>query len=262
MIFQNKETARYLIRKLYRWFVYYQIDEDIEQNIIEPLATQFVTENFELKPVLKTLLTSEHFFDENYRGCMIKNPLEYTVGLFRQMEFDQPDGSDIQELYGFWNWINNMAKLQDMEIGDPPDVAGWPAWYLAPMYNELWINTATIPNKSILVKNVISYGIRPLSGYNKLYFDPFKFAYLADEPSDINNLISTCTGLLLPKSLPQEKIDDLKEVLIPGLPDFEWTAEWNKYINNPGDVNQKQAVGNSLKNLLTRICSMAEYQLI
>lgn len=262
MIFQKKETARHLIRKFYRWFVYYRIDEDIEQNIIEPLATQFLTENFELKPVLKTLLTSEHFFDENYRGCMIKNPLEFTVGLFRQLEYDQPDGSDITELYGFWNWINGKARLQDMEIGDPPDVAGWPAWYLAPMYNELWINTATIPNKSVVVNAVISSGIRPLSGYDKLYFDPFKLAYLADEPSDINNLISTFTGLLMPKAPSQEKIDELKEVLIPGLPDFEWTAEWNKYINNPGDVNQKQAVGNSLKNLVTRICSMAEYHLI
>ena len=237
MIFQKKETARYLIRKLYRWFVYYEIDEEIEQKIIEPLATLLMAGNYELKPVLKTLLGSQHFFDENYRGCMIKNPLEFTVGIFRQLEFEEPDGTDTVELYGFWNWINYRSALQDMEIGDPPDVAGWPAWYLAPMYNQLWINSATVPNKALVVKNVIHYGIRPATGYDKLYFDPFKMAYLANEPANINNLIATFAGLLLPKPVTQEQVTALKDVLIPGLPDFEWTVEWNTYINNPGDEN-------------------------
>lgn len=262
MIFQKKETARHLVRKLYRWFVYFRIDEDIEQNIIEPLATVLFDNNYEIKPLLKTLLCSEHFFDENYRGCLIKNPLEFTIGILRQLEFDQPDGTDLPELYGFWNWINYQSTIQDLEIGDPPDVAGWPAFYLAPLYNETWINTATIPNRSNVIKATISWGIRPLSGYDKLYFDPFKIAYLANDPSNINDLIPTLTGLLFPQTATQIQINDLKEVLIPGLPDFEWTVEWNRYINNPNDENQKNAVANSLKNLLLKICSMAEYQLI
>jgi len=70
IIFLQKETARHLVRKLYRWFVYYRIDENIEINIIEPLATLFVDNNFELKPLLKALLGSEHFFEENYQGSM------------------------------------------------------------------------------------------------------------------------------------------------------------------------------------------------
>jgi hypothetical protein len=51
-------------------------------------------------------------------------------------------------------------------------------------------------------------------------------------------------------------------VLNQGLPDFEWTAEWNKYVNNPDDENQKKAIANNLKGLLYKMCSMAEYQLI
>jgi hypothetical protein len=262
MIFDQKETARYLVRKLYRWFVYFRISDDIEQNIIEPLANLFIENNFEIKPVLKTLLSSEHFFDEAYCGAMIKNPLEFTIGLLRQLEYNIPDESQLQSQYGFWNTTRTYARNQDLDIGNPPDVAGWPAWYLPPMYNELWINTATIPARSAVVKAIIYGGIRPVTGADKIYFDPFKAAYLATDPSDIDILLDTFTKILFPMAPSEAQIVELKEILIPGLPDFEWTAEWNKYIRNPDDENQKTAVGNSLKNLLSRICSMAEYQLI
>ena len=79
MIFAQKETARHLVRKLYRWFVYYSITEEIELHIIDPLADLLIENNFEVKPVLKTLLGSAHFFDEVYRGAMIKNPLELVI---------------------------------------------------------------------------------------------------------------------------------------------------------------------------------------
>jgi uncharacterized protein (DUF1800 family) len=262
MIFQQRQTARFLVRKIYRWFVYYEIDNEIEEQIIEPLVTVFIDNNFEIKPVLKSLLTSEHFFDEIYRGCKIKNPLEFSLGLLRQLEFEAPDSNDIQELYGFWNAVRNQIKKQDMDLGNPPDVAGWPAWYLAPLYSEIWINTATIPNRSNYAKMVVKWGIRPLKDYDKLYFDPFKLAYLAEDPSDIDDLLGTFTQVLFPKTATAEQIDELKEILIPGLPDFEWTAEWNTYIANPDDENQKKAVGNSLKNVMERICLMAVYQLM
>jgi hypothetical protein len=70
------------------------------------------------------------------------------------------------------------------------------------------------------------------------------------------------TDLLFPQPATNEQIEDLKETLIPGLPDFEWTVEWNKYVNDPINTNQKNAVANMLKNLLVKICSLAEYQLI
>lgn len=262
MIFSKRQTARYLVTKIYRWFVYFRISEEIQQNIIEPLTTLFIENNFEIKPLLKALLGSEHFFDVNFRGCMIKNPLEFTAGMVRQLEMEVPPSSDPVARYGLWNTLRYQATMQDMDLGNPPDVAGWPAWYLAPQFNELWINTATIPNKANYVKMLILSGIRPVSNADKIYVDPFKLAYLASDPSDINQLLATLTGLLFPQSMSPEKLIELKEVLIPGLPDFEWTVEWNKYINNPADQNQKNAVKNSLNNLLVKMCSMAEYQLM
>lgn len=262
MIFGKKETARHLVRKLYRWFVYFRINDEIEQNIIEPLTTLFIENNFEIKPLLKALLSSEHFYDEAYRGAMIKNPLEFTIGLIRQLEYDVPNELNIQEQYGFSNIVRSYAGKQDLELGNPPDVAGWPSWYLAPLYNEIWINTATIPARSTAITAIIYWSLRPITGADKISFDPFKVAYLAQEPQQIDNLLETFTKLLFPQPATEEQITILKQILIPGLPDFEWTAEWFLYINNPEDESQKTAVGNRLKNVLAKICLMAEYQLI
>ena len=63
MILDEKETARRLARKLYRWFVYYIIDEDIEANIIEPLATTLIDNNYDIKPILEQLLNCWGNFD-------------------------------------------------------------------------------------------------------------------------------------------------------------------------------------------------------
>jgi len=262
MIFGKKETARYIVRKLYRWFVYYRIDAEIEAQIIEPLATLFVENNFEIKPLLKKLLCSEHFFDDNLKGCTIKNPLEFTVGMLRQLEYKDPGSKNLVAQYGMWYWIYDQAKLQTLRLTNPPDVAGWPAWYLAPAFNQLWINSVTIPYKSNFVVSIVKTGVRPVSGFDRQYIDPFKVAYLANKPDDINDLLKTLTDLLFPHPATAAQIKDLKETLIPGLPDFEWTVEWNKYVNDPANTNQKNAVANMLKNLLVKICSLAEYQLI
>jgi uncharacterized protein (DUF1800 family) len=262
IIFQNKETAKFLTRKIYRWFVYYRITDEIEKSIIEPLADILYDSSYEIKPMLKKLLCSQHFFDENNRGCIIKNPLEFTAGIFRQLEIAQPSTSDYVASYSFWNWIYSQCVLQNMEIGDPPDVAGWPAWYLTPRYYELWINSATLPNRTNLIKAVIQTGIKTTEMTAKVIADPFVLAYLAENPSDINNLLAALTGLFFPMPLQPAQLTILKEALIPGLPDFEWTVEWNKYVNNPSDANQKKAVGNSLTALLMKMVSMAEFQLI
>jgi uncharacterized protein (DUF1800 family) len=41
LIFSQPEVARFICRKLYRFFVYHNIDEETEKTIIEPLAELF-----------------------------------------------------------------------------------------------------------------------------------------------------------------------------------------------------------------------------
>ena len=86
IIFQKEEVSKFICRKLYRWFVYYNIEDDVELNVIVPMAQILVDNNFEISPVLEALFRSEHFYDvENY-GCMIKNPMDFTMAMINQFE--------------------------------------------------------------------------------------------------------------------------------------------------------------------------------
>jgi hypothetical protein len=53
----------------------------------------------------------------------------------------------------------------------------------------------------------------------------------------------------------------LKETLVPGLPDMEWTNEWDKYQSNPDDEAQGTLIETKLRNLIKMMFRMASYQL-
>ena len=56
--------------------------------------------------------------------------------------------------------------------------------------------------------------------------------------------------------------DFLKEVLIPGLPDYEWTIEYGDYLADPEDEDLRNGVLNKLEALFGIIFKMPEFQLI
>ena len=259
MIFSKSETARSICRELYRWFVYYDIDENIEANVIEPMAQIMIANDYEIKPVLRALLNSEHFYDMENRGCWIKHPLELTINPFRQFEVAFPDGSDVVQQYAMWDIIYRVAILQDMELGNPPSVAGWPAYYQEPQYQRIWINAAVLPFKQDFI-NFFIY-----TGYNVddflLFVNPIPVVESIPNADDPNILIQTLIDISLPVDLNQEQKDFLKEVLIPGLPDFEWTIEWNDYLADPTNQEKLIAVGNKLQALFSALMTIAEYQL-
>ena len=83
MVFNKEATALAYVKKLYRFFVKSEWDEDVEQNIIIPLAEDLYNNDYEILPVVKRLLASQHFFDaadsdptDEIIGSIIKSPLQ------------------------------------------------------------------------------------------------------------------------------------------------------------------------------------------
>jgi hypothetical protein len=147
----------------------------------------------------------------------------------------------------------------EMALGDPPDVAGWPEYYKEPSYYELWVNSVTVPVRSSYTDTFCSNGITK-AGF-KYIIDPFVLAAMVTDPSDVGILINSYAQVLLPVSLSSLQLTQLKEVLIPGLPESSWTFEWNKYANNPNDATQKSLVGKKLLALLKAMLRMPEFYL-
>ena len=261
LIFQQAETARFLVRKLYRWFVYYVIDAQAETDIIQPLATLLVASGFAIAPVLRALLGSEHFFDAANVGCLIKSPLDFTVGLHRQMEVVFPPASGPVVQYGMWNYLNAIAYVQQQTLGDPPNVAGWAAYYQTPQYHELWINAVTLPRRNQTTDLLIGSGYTRAGA--KIVIDPVALvlALPATTASDCNLLIAEFVQLMVPITLTATQLAFLKAALLPGLPDFEWTVEWQQYIATPTNPAKKAAVATKLQAMLRALMGLAEYHL-
>ena len=261
LIFQQAETARFIVRKLYRWFVYYLIDAQVESDIIQPLATLLIQHNFEVAPVLRALFNSEHFFDVLNMGCLIKSPLDFTVGLCRQMQVVFPPASTVAVQYGMWNYLNSLANVQQQTLGDPPNVAGWAAYYQTPQFHELWINAVTLPRRNQVTDLFIGSGYTR-SGV-KIVIDAVALAqsFSAATASDCNLLIDEFVRLMVPIPLTANQIAFLKGALLPGLPDFEWTVEWQQFVAAPTNTAKKAAVTTKLQAMLRSLMGLAEYHL-
>jgi uncharacterized protein (DUF1800 family) len=261
MIFAQPETAKHICRKLYRWFVYYVIDEAAEANVIVPLADIFRNNNYELKPVLSALFKSAHFFDPANVGCQLKNPVDFTVGVMRQFTVAFPASDNVVTQYAMWDYVRARASSMQMNLCDPPNVAGWPALYQEPQYYQLWINTDTLQRRNQFTDRFIGN-----TGYTSndvnIIIDPIAFVEQVSDPSDPNILIHEAARLLFAIPITENQKATLKETLIPGLPDYEWTGEWFDYKNDPTNTMKLSAVKSKLQALLKFMMNMAEYQLL
>ena len=262
MIFQQTEVAKFICRKLYRYFVYYYIDDQVESNIITPLATTFIKNNYEIKPVLKLLFQSEHFYDTMNIGCQIKSPQDLIISFLRQFEIIFPDATtDYSDSYFLYNNIVNQLISMGQNPVDPPNVAGWPAYYQAPSYNELWINTDTLPKRNKFTDLMLETGYT--RNNKKIIINTIQFIKnICTNPADPNILIDSVFYFLLSTDISSSLKSNLKiQILLSGqTTDYYWTEAWNNYLNNPTTINFN-IVNTRLKNLLKYIMNLPDYQL-
>jgi uncharacterized protein (DUF1800 family) len=263
MIFSKKaEVSQFIVKKIYRWFCYYTIDPDAQANVIEPLAQIFQDNNWEIKPVLDALFKSEHFFDALNRGCLIKSPLDIAVNLCREFGLVFPDAAtDYSNAYNMWEFIRSQAALSNQNFGDPPNVAGWPSYYQAPQFHELWINTDTLPKRNQFTDILVYSGYT--RGGNTIKIDPVAFAKTTSNPGDPNALIDDSLLLLYRVPISDTSKTTIKTtILLSGqVSDYYWTNAWNAYLANPTDNMAYQTIYMRLRDLYRYFMNLAEYQL-
>ncbi len=257
IILAQDEVSRFMARNLYRWFVYYNIDDDIESNVIEPLAAVLRGSNYEIQPALTALLSSEHFYQENAIGAMIKSPVDFTMSTIKPFEVEI--NFNLNQTYQLWLALHGVDTALQQDVFTPPDVAGWKAYYQDPVFYRIWINSVTLT-----IRRALSDGMA--SGQIDVFQRPWGIDVLKvvdgiQDSVDPNIMIQALIDLLLPYQLTDTQLAYLKEVLIPGLPDFEWTVEYTAYLNNPTDEVIRKGVENRLRALFIAIMALPEFEL-
>jgi hypothetical protein len=261
MIFDQDATAKYICRKLYRWFVDYIIDADVEQNVITPMASMLRANNYDIKPVMLALFKSAHFFDPARYGAVIKAPSDLMIGTFRLfgVEFPGSTATDYIRTYYAWIGVSRTIAPMGMALFAHPNVAGWPAYYQSPSYHELWINSDTLQKRVKFTNDLAMDGYDLPENNENALIDVIAFAKNVSDPTNPRTIVNEWATLLFPTALTQAQQDLLRDVLIPGLPDYEWTSEWNDYLRDP--TNNAGPVTEKLRLLLKYMLAMAEYQL-
>ncbi|MBK7872771.1 MAG: DUF1800 domain-containing protein [Saprospiraceae bacterium] len=132
ILFQERsnQVATYICKKLYQAFVSPEVDE----NIVTQLAGIFISNDFEIAPVLRALFKSEHFFDDANIGVIVKSPIEAVISFLKEGNF-QIQGTN-EELDG----IIYLASELGQELFNPVDVAGWQG-------NLTWVNSNTLTGR-------------------------------------------------------------------------------------------------------------------
>ena len=257
IIFTKDEVARYISRKLYRWFVYYEITDEIEMNIIEPMAQIMIDNDYEIQPALEALLSSEHFFNFLNVGPMIKNPMVFIMNILRQFEVAFP--TEMFQSYNMKFRLYQATTLLQMQYYFPPSVAGWKAYYQEPLYYRTWINSTTLQYRFGYTDVLSTVGY--VFGGQRLVIDVLNFITTLDNPYDPNDVVLEFAKILFPQPITDGQVTALKEILVPGLPDFEWTVEYGEYAADPDNSDLALSIEVKLRNLIRTMLTMPEFYL-
>ncbi|MDE3742439.1 DUF1800 domain-containing protein [Maribacter polysaccharolyticus] len=136
------QIAEFICRKLYEFFVHPDSKDEANnaQVIIDGMASTFISNDFELAPVLSQLFKSQHFFDDEAIGVIIKSPFDFYFNFLNESGFAYTD-TNVAEMV-------NYCELLSQELFDPFDVAGW-------QRDRSWINTNFIIGRWLTIESIL-----------------------------------------------------------------------------------------------------------
>lgn len=143
ILLQKKETAHFISNKLYK----YLVNEVPDAAHVNAMTDVFYNANYEIKPLLEYVYTSDWFYDDKNIGNVIKSPVEFIVGLNRQfyITYEKPD---VQMLF---------QRTLGQVLFYPPNVAGWPG-------GRSWIDNSSLMYRLKIPSTILNDGVIDFTG--------------------------------------------------------------------------------------------------
>lgn len=259
IIFAQPDMAKHICRKIYRWFVNYDLTTTVESTVISDMAATLTSNNFDIQPVMEELLKSEHFYDVSVRGAIIRNPLEVIFSMFNAT--GTVPNIDLDTNYQMYINLYSLAQVMGMEYFHPPSVGGWTAYYQAPSFSKLWANSSLLKLRfDIGSLFTVTPGLSVNGSYLKL--DCLNYLDNLSNPSNAQQVIDDTVLVFTPKGMSATDKLILKSILTNGQPDFEWTLQYNDYQSDPGNTTYSSPVRQRIEFVLYRLFNMPQFQTI
>ncbi len=277
MIFASNQAAEHLARRMYRFFVRFQISQEVEDDIITPLAQHLLSQNYDLTSAIRLLLGSQHFFDQDDAdsqdevvGALIKAPMELQGGILRFFGVPMPDpAADLFHAYiTVYGDLDTALAKACFDLFEPVEVAGYHPVYQPPEYNRLWISAKSISPRYQMAEEIISGPPHLTVDLVAWISDPnnipdFAGADPVGNPGPhaggriATHLVATLLSYLLPEPVPQDRQEYFEQLLLDTLSPINWMFEWDFYLNNNDPTNIKPQI----EKLIRGILQSPEYQL-
>ena len=167
------------------------------------MAETFKQNEFELKPVLKQLFKSEHFFDSVNSNVIIKSPIDLMLGLHHSLSFEYKDNVDLE--------LNFRNKCREMgqEVFSPVDVAGWQG-------NHDWINSETLPKRW----EFADYLLIKYWQKNKNQFKTFIQSLVGSDQTDLRVIVTQLKDFMFcPYEIKEEEMTDAINTFMGEVPE-------------------------------------------
>jgi len=193
---------------------------------------------------------------------MIKSPVDHVIGCMREFGVGFPPvATEYDDAYGMWSYIRNWMSIMGQNIGDPPNVSGWPAYYQEPAFHEIWINHDTLPKRNQFT-DIMTYNGYTRNG-KQIILDTIAFTQTLPNPADPSALVNDALAILYRVPLSDTAKQEIKQsILLSGqTQDYYWTNAWNAYVIDPNNMSTTAIVANRLKSLYQYLMNLSEYQL-
>jgi hypothetical protein len=162
--------------------------------------------NYNLKPVLSTLLKSVMFHTDEVRGAKIKSPIELIIGTMRQFNVLTPD----------YVYMRQVADQIKQVLFSPPNVSGWDG-------DKVWINTTTLPARHIFTDAVVN-GKKPNGGDLTFQIDLVEYVRTFPSSEDAVQLIDDLATIFLQFPLSENRREYLLDTLLDGAEVYDWST--------------------------------------
>ncbi|TAF67496.1 MAG: DUF1800 domain-containing protein [Cytophagales bacterium] len=127
IILEQPQTALYITKKIYQYFVKDDITQKNHQTRIEQLAKTFKQNSYDIGALMKQIFMADWFYEEENIGSKIKSPVDLMMSLQKHFNLQYLDHSAPMFI----------QKVLGQMILYPPNVAGWAG-------GRAWIDSNTL----------------------------------------------------------------------------------------------------------------------
>lgn len=237
MILDDKKCAEFITTKIAAFL----LTEKPDSEFIKELSNIFYNSDYNVEKLLRRMLESEYFFDENNIGIRIKSPIEIIVELIKvlKLNFENPEV------------ILVMEKSLNQILFNPPNVAGWAG-------GKQWIDSSTLLFR-IQLPFLIFLG------------SDLEFSYKnTDDVMDMGNINYKVKKDKLSRNMKSQiSISDLNEGLrnlnneeiLDFMTSYLIPVEIKSNLSLISDLLDKSSNENFIESALLQIMSLPEFQL-